>query len=236
VWTAGWRINMVTDDIWQEAVGLTRKVFAATSVTRLPTDDDWHVVVGVHLYQAYQRLDSISMLLVRGYRDSADILTRSLFAIAVNLSYIAKDVEQRLPEYLRHGHFPLSKEDAEQLERKLSQESSPEVEGIVPGRAWKPLRAMCCDLGWLREYDTFYRYLSVVDHAGSYRLLVNYVQLLNQEPPDNWDKASVLLAALSLYLRVAELSATVFPTQIKAETIADLTAQCNEMGQFFAER
>ena len=95
---------------------------------------------------------------------------------------------------------------------------------------------MCCDLGWLREYDTCYRYLSVVDHAGSYRLLVNYLRLLNQEPPDNWDKASVLLTALSLYLRVAELAATVFPTQIKAETIADLTAQCNEMGQFFAER
>lgn len=226
----------MVDDVWLQAVDLTEKVFAATSVARLPTDDDWHVVVGVHLYQAYQRLDSISMLLVRGYRDSADVLTRSLFEIAVNLSYIAKDVEQRLPEYLRHGHFPLSKEDAEQIERKLSQEPSPEVKGIVPERAWKPLRVMCCDLGWLAEYDTFYRYLSVVDHAGSFRLLVNYLRLLEQEPLSQWDKASVLLAALCLYLRVAEVAATLFPAQIKAERIADLSAQCNETGRFFAKR
>ena len=225
----------LTDDVWLQAVDLTKKIFAATSVTRLPTNDDWHVVVGVHLYQAYQRLNSISMLLDRGYRDSADVLTRSLFEIAVNLSYIAKDIEQRLPEYLKHGHFPLSKEDVEQIERKLSQEPSPEVGGIVPERAWKPLRVMCCDLGWLSEYNTFYRYLSVVDHAGSFRLLVNYLRLLEQEPLSQEEKASVLLAALCLYLRVAEVAATVFPALIKAEAIAELTAECNKVGQFFAE-
>lgn len=229
-------IDTLTDDIWGQAVDLTNSALAGISGINLPADDHWQIVAAFHLYQAGERLASVFMLLVRGYRDSADVLTRSLFEIAVNLSYIAKDVEQRLPEYLRHGSFPLSREDAEQILQKLSQESSAEMEDIVPGHAWKPLKAMCRDLGWLSEYERFYRYLSVVDHAGSLRIATSYERLLRGEPPDNWDKASVLLAALCLYLRVAELAATVFPTQIEAETIAGLSAQCNEMGQFFAKK
>ncbi|MGB6872893.1 MAG: DUF5677 domain-containing protein [Dehalococcoidia bacterium] len=230
-------VDTLTGDIWGQAVDLTNRALAAISGINLPVDDDhWRIVVAFDLYQAGERLASVLTLLGRGYRDSADVLTRSLFEIAVNLSYIAKDVEQRLPEYLRHGSYPLSREDAEQILRKLSQESSAEMEDIVPRHAWKPLRAMCCDLGWLSEYERFYRYLSVVDHAGSFRIAASYERFLKGEPPSDLDKASVLLAALSLYLRVAELAATVFPTQIKAETITDLTAQCTEMGQFFAER
>jgi hypothetical protein len=213
-----------------------KRALAATSGINLPVNDNWQVVVAVNLYQAYERLISVSMVLAKGYRDSADVLTRSLFEVAVNLSYIAKDIEQRLPEYLRHGSFPPSSEDAEQIVRKLSQESSGEMKEIIPGRAWKPLRAMCCDLGWLSEYETFYRYVSVVDHAGSFRIGTSYLRLLRREPADNWDKASVLVTALCLYLRVAEVAATVFPAQIKGERIAELSVQCNEMGQFFAKR
>lgn len=231
-----WGLDTVADDIWQQAVDLTKKVFAATSGIGLTLDGNWPVVVAVNLNQAHERLDSIFMLLVKGYGDSADVLTRSLFEIAASLSYIAKDVEQRLPRYLRHGNIPLSEEDSEQIRRKLSQEPPPEVKDMVPGRVWKPLRDMCCDLGWLREYDTFYRFVSVVDHAGSFKLGTSYLQLLKQEPPSYWDRSAVLVTALCLYLRVAKVAATLFPTQIKAETIADLSAQCDEMGKFWAKK
>jgi len=226
---------MVNEGIWQQADSLLKRALAVISGINLPTDDNWHIVVVVNLYQAYERLASVSMLLVKGYRDSADVLTRSLFEVAVNLSYIAKDVEKRLPEYLRHGGFPVSKEEVEQLERRLRQKPRPELKDIVPGQAWKPLRDMCDDLGWSEEYCTFYRFVSTVDHAGSFKLGTSYMQLLKREQPSDWDKSAVLITALCFYLRVAEVAARVFPNQIKAEAIAELSAQCNEMGQFFAE-
>ena len=227
---------MVTEDIWRQADGLMKRALAATSGINLPADDNWHIVVAVNLYQAYERLVSIFMLLVKGYRDSADVLTRSLFEVAVNLSYIAKDVEKRLPEYLRHGSFPLSKEDAEKIERRLRQKPPPQVKDIVPGQAWRPVSAMCDDLGWSEEYYTFYRFVSTVDHAGSFKLGTSYLQILKREKPSDWDKSAVLVTALCFYLRVAEVAATVFPTQIKAETIANLSAQRNEMERFFAKK
>jgi hypothetical protein len=227
---------MVTEDIWQRVDGLMKRALEATSGVDLPADDNWHIVVAVKLYEAYERLASIFMLLVKGHRDSADVLTRSLFEVAVNVSYIAKDVEKRLPEYLRHGGFPLSKEDVEQIEKRLRQKPPPQVKDIVPGQTWRQVSAMCDDLGWSEEYYTFYRFVSTVDHNGSFKLATSYLQLLKREQASVWDKSAVLVTALCFYLRVAEVAATVFPNQIKAETIADLSAQCNEMGQFFAKR
>jgi len=226
----------VTEDIWQKADGLMKGALEATSGVALPTDDNWHRVVAVKLYQAYERLVSIFMLLVKGYRDSADVLTRSLFEVAVNVSYIDKDVEKRLPEYLRHGGFPLSKEDAKQIEGRLRQKPPPQVKDMVPGQAWRKLSAMCDELGWSQEYYTFYRLVSTVDHAGSFTLGTSYLKLLKREQPSDWEKSAVLVTALCFYLRVAEVAAKVFPAQLKADTIADLSAQCNEMGQFFAKR
>lgn len=226
---------MVTEDIWQQADGLMKRALEATSGVNLPTNDNWNIVVAVNLYQACERLVSIFMLLVKGYRDSADVLTRSLFEVAVNISFIAKDVEKRLPEYLRHGGFPLSKEDAEKIERKVRQKPPPQVKHLVPGQAWRKLSDMCDDLGWSGEYYTFYRFVSTVDHAGSFKLATNYLQLLKRQQPSDWEKSAVLVTALCYYLRVAEVAATVFPAQIKADTIKDLSAQCNGMGKFFAE-
>jgi hypothetical protein len=95
---------------------------------------------------------------------------------------------------------------------------------------------MCEDLGWSEEYYTFYRFVSTVDHAGSFKLGTSYLQILKREKPSDWDKSAVLVTALCFYLRVAEVAATVFPTQIKAETIANLSAQRNEMERFFAKK
>jgi hypothetical protein len=185
----------VTEDIWRKAVDLTKKVFAATPSITVRAGDRWQIVVAVQLYEARERLDSIGMILGKGHRDSGEVLVRSLFEIAVNLAYVAKNVEERLSEYLRHGGFPVSEEDADELLRKLSNESLAEMKEVVPERAWKSLRAMCCDLGWLGEYGTFYRYLSVVGHAGSFRLMSNALRLLGKEPGSQWERASVLVSS-----------------------------------------
>lgn len=109
-------ISVMNDEMWQEAVALTKRVFGATPSFEVSTSDHWQIVVGVQLHAAHERLNSIAMLLDKGYVDSAHVLARSFFEIALNLAYIGKDVEQRLPEYLKHGSFPLSEEDADQLE------------------------------------------------------------------------------------------------------------------------
>jgi hypothetical protein len=226
---------MVSDEMWQEAVSLTKMVFRATPSFDVSTSDHWQIVVAVQLHEAHERLNSIGMLLDKGYVDSAHVLARSLFEIALNMAYIEKDVEQRLPEYLKHGGFPLSEEDAEQLEQKLSEESLEEVRGMVPERAWRSIREMCCDLGWSGEYGTFYRYLSVVEHGGSFRLMTNFLKLLEREPVPQWERASVLLYAVCLYLRVSEVAAKVSPSKIRADKIADLTGECYKMMESFAE-
>ncbi len=113
---------MATGNVWQQATDLTDRVFQVTSGLNIPRGNHWHTIVTVFLTQANERLDSIRVLLDKNHWDSATILTRSLFEPAVNLAYITKDVSARLPEYLKHGGFPLTNEDAQQLQRKLAQE------------------------------------------------------------------------------------------------------------------
>ena len=97
---------------------------------------------------------------------------------------------------------------------------------------------MCCDLGsqWVKEYETFYRYVSVPTHAGSFTLGENYVQLLRQQPPSDRDRAIVLVTALVFHLRVANVAANVFPKQIKLDTVTELASECRKLGQSVAER
>ncbi len=92
---------------------------------------------------------------------------------------------------------------------------------------------MCCGLGsdWLREYETFYRYVSIPTHAGSFTLGKNYTQLLRQQPPSDLVRATVLVTALDFHLRVSDVAANVFPEQIKLETVRKMASECRELGQ-----
>lgn len=227
---------MTDEGIWQKVDSLRRRGVAAISGIKVKTGDKWDIVVVVKLYEAYEMLDSVFLLLEKGYGNSADVLTRSLFEVAVNLWYIAKDVEGRLPEYLRHGGFPVSREETEELERRLRQETAPEVKELVPGNTWRPIGSMCKDLGWSEEYLTFYRFVSTVGHSGSFKLGSSYMKLVKEEKLSDWDKSVVLAAALCFYLRVLEIAAKAFPKEIKGEEVAELSRECNGMRELFAER
>jgi hypothetical protein len=228
---------MATENLWQQAVDLTNRVFQVMSSLNLPRGNYWPTVVTVDLSKANEELDSIRTLLDKGYWDSTDILARALFELAVNLAYIAKDTKKRLPEYLKHGGVPLTNEDVQQLQLELAQEQPPEVKDIVPGQTWRRLKDMCCDLGsqWLKEFETFYRYVSVPSHAGSFTLGKNYKQLLEQQPLSEHQKAAVLITALDFHLRIAEVAADVFPQQIKLKTVKALRAECQNLGQSLAK-
>lgn len=221
-----------TENVWQQGVDLMNRVSEVTSGLNLPRGNQWPTVVAVFLSQANERLDSIRMLLHKSYEDSAMILTRSVFELAVNLVYISKDTEGRLRQYLKNGGIPLTHEEAQQLQQELEQKHSQDASCVVPTRPWKKLKGMCCDLGsqWLKEYETFYPYASVPTHASSFTLGKNYVQLLQRQPPSDHQKATTLITALEFHLRVAEIAANVFPKQIKLETVKEMRAECKTLG------
>ena len=221
------------NNIWQQAVDLSDRVLQVTSGISLPKGNYWPTVVTVFLSQANELLHSTRLLTGKGYCNSAEILTRPLFELTVNIAYIAKNPVKRLPSYLKHGGIPLTSEEAQQVQLALAQEERPEVKDIVPGWTWRRLKDMCCDLGsdWLKEYETFYRYVSVPTHSGSFTLGKNYIQLLEQKPPSDRDKATVLVTALDFHLRVADVAANVFPEQIKLETIKKMRSECQKLGK-----
>ena len=227
---------MPTENIWHQAVDLMNRAFQVTSDLDLPRGDKWPTLVTVCLSQANERLDSIRVLLDKNYWDSAVILTRSIFELAVNLAYIARNTAGRLPQYLKHGGIPLTSEEAQQLQQAIERSAQPAVKDIVPGQAWKRLRDMCRDLSsdWLKEYETFYRYASVPTHAGAFTLGKNYKRLLDRQPPLDHEKAVVLVTASTLHLRVAEIAANVFPEQIELQKVEEFQDECRALGQFLA--
>ena len=231
---------MGIDNVLQEVSELTSRVLQFTPVTpsiHLTCGNHWSRLVSVNLAQGNERLDSVRTLLKNNYLESVDILTRSLFEIAVNLTYISKDVSGRLPEYLKHGKVPTTKEEAGKLQRELEGlGKSGQLEAaqhIVPHQSWRVVRAMCDDLGqsWLREYTTFYAYTSVSSHAGAFTLSRNYARLLKEQPPSDQEKAAILVTALVFHLRVADIAAWVFPLQIKPETVKKLSSECQKLGK-----
>jgi len=225
------------DNVLQEVSELTSRVLQFTSGIHLPRGNHWPMLVSVNLTQGNERLHSVRLLLKNNYLESADILTRSLFEIAVNLTYISKDVSGRLPEYLKHGKVPTTKEEAEKLQRELEGlGKSGQLEAaqhIVPHQSWRVVRVMCDDLGqsWLREYTTFYAYTSVSSHAGAFTLSKNYERLLKEQPPSDQEKAAILVTALDFHLRVVDIAAWVFPLQIKPETVKKLNSECQNLGK-----
>jgi hypothetical protein len=224
-------------DIWHRLVILAERLLQVTSGLDLPTGGPWHAVVAAFLVQTNEFLDSVRMLLKENSRDSAVILTRSLFEFAVNLAYIAKDTSPRLPEFLEHGGIPTTAEEINELREKLALDTAPEAGPIVPGRAWKGLKSMCEDLGpdWVKEYQTFYRLASVSAHGGSYTLGTIYKRLLEQGQASDHDNALVLVSALAFHLRVAEIAGTLFPTEISPDKIKEMRTECREIGQVLAK-
>jgi hypothetical protein len=212
------------------------RVLQVTSDLILPRGekgDYWQPVVTVFLSQANERLYSIRLLLDNNYEESSVILIRSIFELAVNLVYISKDSKRRLSQYLKHGGIPLTIEEAQQLQQELEYLHSQDAIGFIPRRPWKQLKDMCCDLGsqWLKEYETFYRYVSVPTHAGSFTLGNNFVKLLNQQPLSDYEKAKVMITALDFHLRIADVAAHVFPKQIDSEVVKRMTEECQKLGQ-----
>ena len=192
----------------------------------------WRSFLIVGLVQANERLHAVKLLLEADHTDSATILMRSLFELAVNLAFIEHDKEPLLEEYLRHGHVPLTSEEAQEIEQAIKAGA----EAPVPRSSWRSPRNMCGQLGngWIREYDALYAYASVVTHAGSFTFGQQLIDLIAGNKPDDATKTRVLVTALTYHLRVAEIVAREFPESIEPHTISDYHERCDEIGQRLA--
>lgn len=224
-------------NIWQQSIELTNRVLKVTAGLKLPTGNHWLAFVTVCLDLSNEKLDSIRILLNKGYDDSALVLDRSLFELLVNLAYLSKDTEKRLPQYLRHGGIPLTDDEVKQLQQKLKQGNVQDALNSIPKQSWKRLKQMCSNLGsdWLLEYETFYRYASVPTHYGSFKLGTNFKRLVGQKSPSGYEKAVILVGALEFHLRVAEIAAKTFPEQIDSEIVNSLKSDWQKLGQFLMQ-
>ena len=222
---------MTAMTVMERVMDLANRVFGVTANLDLPLGNDWPTVVTVFLSQSNARLDSVRILLNSNHWDSGVILTRSLFELAVNISYISRDIVARLPEYLMHGGIPTTHEEAENLKEELVSSGQPEVKDIIPGQAWKALRDMCAALEpiWLKEYETFYRFASVPTHAGSFTLGQNFMELIEHRTPSDNAKATALITAMVFHLRVAQIAANMFPDQIKPAEVEELQWDCRRL-------
>ena len=228
---------MAAITVLEQVMDLANRVLGVTAGVDVPRGNHWPTVVTVFLSQSNARLDSIRILLNSDQWDSGTILTRSLFELAVNLCYISRDIDARLPEYLTHGGIPNTSEDAEKLMDELAAAGPPQVKDVIPVQAWKPLRDMCAALEpiWLMEYETFYRFASVPTHAGSFTLGQNFIELLENRTPSDNTKATVMITALGFHIRVAKIAANMFPNQIKAKEVEELNRDCGKLSQLLAE-
>jgi hypothetical protein len=106
---------MTSEDLLNQAADLVDSVVSLAAGQDFLSNNLWSATLIVGLVQGNDRLDSIKLLVAKYDYFSAEILTRSLFELAVNLAYIAKDVDERLPKYLRHGGVPTTDEEAAEL-------------------------------------------------------------------------------------------------------------------------
>lgn len=229
---------MGIETTYQQAIDLTQQALGITSGLDLPRGKQWPTIVTVFLNQANELLAAVQLDLDNQLWNSGVILTRSLFEFGVNLNYINKDKETRLTEYLSHGRIPPLTEETNQLPDAREATEPPNAKDLIPKNAWRSLKEMCGDLGsnWPGTYETFYRYASIPTHAGSFTLGQNYMRLLNQEPPSDHEKASVLLTALDFHLCVALVAAGEFSGQMDVKTIADLYCECGTLGKKLASQ
>ena len=192
----------------------------------------WRSFLIVGLVQANERLHSVKLLLEADHADSATIVMRSLFELAVNAAFIERDKDSLVDEYLRHGDIPLTMEEAEEKERARKAGA----ETPVPRSAWRPLKSMCRQLGdgWVDEYDTLYAFASVVTHAGSFTFGQQLNDMIEGNKPDDRTKTTVLVSALLYHLRIAAIVAREFPESIAPHTIAEHHEQCLEIGKRLA--
>ena len=178
--------------------------------------EDCPQVVLLHLLRSQQALHAVRLVLADGLYGPAVVLSRHLFELAVNIRYLEKDAKIRVPLYLKHSSVSSTLEEAVEIDQELQPLKAEEDHGaiselLIPGRSWRPMAAMCEELGCLDHYRTMYRSASELAHGGAHRMAKEIMELSGRQQRPNYELPSVLLTALIYYGWVVEISCKIFP-------------------------
>lgn len=201
----------------QQAFDLTDEVLSVRiGINHIDLVEDWPQVVLLHLLRSQQALTAVRLVLANGLYGPAVVLSRHLFELAVNIRYLQKDAETRVPLYLEHSRVSSTLEEVVEIYQKLQplreQEDHVAIsELLVAGKPWRTMKEMCEEIDCLDDYLTMYRSASEVAHGGAHGMALEMLQLFgNQQRPD-YELPAVLLSVLIYYGWVVEISCKVFP-------------------------
>ena len=201
----------------QKALDLTDEVLRGPVPTNeCHLSDEWNQVVLFHLISSLNALRAVRLVAADSLYEPAEVLTRYLFELGINLRYLDMDPKAMVPKYLESSKVPSTPEDyeiARQELKALKEEEDPVVisKRLLPGRSWKDLKTMCEELNCLDDYWTMYRGTSHVAHAGAHGMHLSISCLLGYAPRPDFEMPGILLTAITYFGWVAEIGCKVFP-------------------------
>ena len=177
---------------------------------------DWDRIAFLHLLRAHQSLGAIRMTLAENWYAPSVVLVRYLFELAINLMYLDKDMDNRVPKYLEHSRAALNLEHVEDVESQLDElwekgDHAGVAKLLLPSTAWKPLKQMCEDMGLLDHYYTMYRLASEAAHGGAHGMATELSEHKDIEQRPQWEVPGALVTALTYYRWVVEVTCKALP-------------------------
>ena len=179
-------------------------------------EEDWNRIVMLHLLRAHQSLSAVRITSEEEWYAPSMVLIRYLFELAINLVYLEKDVDKRVPIYLESNRVMFNLEEADQVTSQLDDLWRHEdhvgiAKLLLPGKAWRRLKQICEELGLLNHYDTFYRHASEAAHGGAHGMATELLEHLGIEQRPQWETPGTLITALVYYGWIAEIACKTFP-------------------------
>ena len=173
---------------------------------------EWDEFVCAHLLLAREAVVAIKLLNEKDLEGPIDVVTRYLFELAVNLKYIANDLNERFPAYLAFHSLSEGQNKHDELIAKAKEQGdwSELARSGSTRRPWKPLAEMCEDVGLEYDRQTFYRVTSDIAHGGGASLIYAKGKLYQGNSRPEWQRAGKLAVAFRYYQQIAEVVTTTF--------------------------
>ncbi len=165
----------------------------------------WNSFQSAAFRQAHLHLRSVNVLVNGEHADIAGtlVITRTLFELSADLTYINGDLNRRMVEYLTHGGYIVPDHTSAEMRSKIEGGKTP----IPPNRRWKHLNDICDQLDaaagnevWRGGYLTFYRLRSMAAHGVFYATS----DAVPPQGPTRDDRAKILVFAMGAFFRIAK--------------------------------
>ena len=202
----------------------------------------WDQIVFFHLIRAHQTLGSVRLTIAQEWYAPSVVLTRFLFELGINLRFLEKNVEDRVPVYLKHSGAVPTLDDVGEIDSQLDRmkeenDHSGISQLLVPDHAWQRLKLMCEELGYLEDYKTMYRLASETAHSGAHGMAIELLEHLGLERRPDWEIPGILITALTYYRLVVDVACRTFPDLAESYQFgATWEARINKLQKDLAEQ